>query len=88
MQTSPDSKEAQSISSATITGQRVKQVRNPGRHLFQPFGTLRTLGFSSSNLPPRKGPYLVFSHMQDIPEEKQNDFKQAGDRYRNMSLRE
>ena len=28
------------------------------------------------------------SHTQDIPEEKQNDFKQAGDRYRKMSLRE
>ncbi|CAL5227908.1 g10951 [Coccomyxa viridis] len=25
---------------------------------------------------------------KNIPEEKQNDFKQAGDRYRNMSLRE
>ncbi|CAL5227866.1 g10902 [Coccomyxa viridis] len=49
VQTSPNSKEAQNISTATITGQRVKQ---------------------------------------DIPEEKQNDFKQAGDRYRNMSLRE
>ena len=29
---------------------------------------------------------LVF--FQDIPEEKQNDFKQAGDRYRKMSPRE
>ncbi|CAK0731694.1 hypothetical protein CVIRNUC_000030 [Coccomyxa viridis] len=49
VQTSPDSKEAQAVSSARIEGQRVKQ---------------------------------------DIPEEKQNDFKQAGDRYRKMSPRE
>ena len=36
VQTSPDSKEGQTISSATITGRRVKQVRNPAAASFSP----------------------------------------------------
>jgi catalase len=50
VQTSPDSKEAQTIDPSELQGHRVK--------------------------------------MDIVPEEKQNDFKQAGDRYRGMSLRE
>lgn len=37
VQTSPNSKEAQTISSATVTGQRVKQVRKPTAASFSPW---------------------------------------------------
>ena len=49
---------------------------------------------SVCTVPRQPGPGEWFAEMefkfelQDIPEEKQNDFKQAGDRYRKMSMRE